>query len=199
HRLTPESQVVVKVFDPRPDWSRPGPEQADPYAENGRGLQIVKALAWRWGWHPSRSRLATHNSPGKATWFCLPITGRCEEPGHPRLSVPQAAQALLSELAGRGITRLQCQHGPGRSLVALPGLTVWSEEPGTFRWQDPTRERGGYLYKPVADLVDVAEEAVRIHEHTAAAEAARTSLTRLGTGQSQRRHGRTDVPDHGDR
>ncbi|MBC6456602.1 ATP-binding protein [Actinomadura sp. HBU206391] len=185
-RATLESQLVVKVFDPLPGWRRPGPEQAGTYAECGRGTQIVEALSERWGWHLTRSRLAAQLIPGKVAWFCVPIDVPCEQV--PRLPVCQAAQALLAELASRGITRLQCHHGNGHSLVALPGLTVWAEEPGIFRWHDPTGEPGEYVRTPIADLVHVVEEAVRIHEYAAAVEAARAA-----TEQGQ------DVPGQGGR
>jgi hypothetical protein len=177
---------VVKVFDPLPGWRRPGPEQAGPYAECGRGTQIVEALSRRWGWHLTRSRLATQPIPGKVAWFYVPMDAPCEQT--PRPSVRQAAQALLAELAGRGITRLQCHHATGHSLVALPGLTVWAEQPGIFRWHDPTGEPGQYVRTPVANIVDVVEEAVRIHEYTAAVEAAKA-----GTRRGQ------DTPGRGDR
>ncbi|GAA2120783.1 ATP-binding protein [Actinomadura alba] len=185
-RVTPESRLVVKVFDPLPGWRRPGPEQAGLYADSGRGTRIVEALSRRWGWHLTRSRLATQPICGKVAWFYVSMDGRREQA--PRLPVRQAAQALLAELASRGITRLQCHHSTGHSLVALPGLTVWAEQPGIFRWHDPTGHPGEYIHTPITDLVDVVEEAVRIHEYAAAVEAAKA-----GTRQGQ------DTPGNGDR
>lgn len=59
--------------------------------------------------------------------------------------------------------RARCAHGVDRSLVSVPELTVWCEPPGVFRWRDPDRPRR-YQRRSFIDLVDVAEEAVRIHE-----------------------------------
>jgi hypothetical protein len=70
----------------------------------------------------------------------------------------------------RGISGVQLTHGLGRSVVSLPtGFTVWSENPGAFRWQGTC---GRYLYRPFIDLVDVAETSIQRHEEIVAARTA---------------------------
>jgi hypothetical protein len=56
------------VWDPDPA-SPPRPntsDQPDLWAENGRGLLIVIALASRWNWYPAPDG-------GKYTWAALPL------------------------------------------------------------------------------------------------------------------------------
>jgi hypothetical protein len=65
-RLWPGKDVVrVEVTDASPH--RPEPADRDLAAEDGRGLQIVGALASRWGTAPSRA------GAGKTVWFELDV------------------------------------------------------------------------------------------------------------------------------
>jgi hypothetical protein len=162
HRVTPESQLVFKVFDPKPEWTRPG--KADgAWAENGRGIAVVEALSSAWGWHRTRSRLGPLPVPGKATWFCVPAARTCASPARP---LPwEAAVVLRRLLIARGLDGTRCHHGSDRSVVALRGLTVWSEPPGVFRWRVRPGTRNAYACRPFADLHDVADEVVCHHEH----------------------------------
>jgi hypothetical protein len=138
---------------------------------------ILSRLSSAWGWHRTRSRLGPWPVPGKAVWCCIPVTALCEPPQHPQLPIHQAAEALRALLAARGIDRIICNHDHNRSLVSLPsGLTIWSEQPGVFRWKDP----GGDTHlQTTADLTDVTETAVRLHEDLHAAE-------QLNDGQNAR-------------
>jgi Histidine kinase-like ATPase domain len=166
HRLHPGSELVVKVFDPVPEWNNPpcpsaGQRPAD--AEHGRGLGIVHALFGQWVAHLSRSRLSPQPIAGKAVGFSVPITGLCARPAHPGRSPARAARELARQLLARGIEGLLCETGTEMSLVSVPPeLTIWCH-PAGFRWRDHT---GTYLHRPPTDLIDVTEEAVRRHEET---------------------------------
>jgi anti-sigma regulatory factor (Ser/Thr protein kinase) len=169
HRLRPEPQIVLKIFDPLNEWTptQPGTDPADQLAEHGRGINILSQLSSAWGWHRTRSRLGPRPVPGKAVWCCIPVTALCEPPQHPQLPIHQAAEALRALLAARGIDRIICNHDHNRSLVSLPsGLTIWSERPGVFRWKDPD---GDTHLQTTADLTDVTETVVRLHEDLHAA------------------------------
>lgn len=168
HRVTPESQFVFKVFDPNPEWTRPARTDGT-WGENGRGIAIVDAVSWNWGWHRTRSRLGPLPVPGKATWFCTPVTWVCEQPPRPRPLPWEAAVALNRLLIARGLDGTRCQHGSDRSVVTMRGLTVWSEPPGVFRWRVRPGSRDAYARRPYADLHDVADEVVCHHERRVAA------------------------------
>lgn len=163
HRVTPESQFVFKVFDPRPVWTRPATTDAA-WAENGRGIAVVDALSSGWGWQRTRSRLGPLPVPGKATWFCVPAARMCAQPHHPR-PLPWEADVLRRLLLARGLDGTRCHHGSDRSVVTMRGLTVWSEPPGVFRWRVRPGTRDAYACRPFADLHDVADEVVSHHEH----------------------------------
>jgi anti-sigma regulatory factor (Ser/Thr protein kinase) len=63
-RLTLQgSRVLIEVSDPSP--APPVRGGAAPDAENGRGLQIVDALAAEWGWRPL--------DVGKVVWAALSV------------------------------------------------------------------------------------------------------------------------------
>ncbi|MFG2013761.1 ATP-binding protein [Actinomadura geliboluensis] len=161
HRVTPESQLVFKVFDPKPEWTRPGRTDGA-WAENGRGMAVVDALSSAWGWHRTRSRLGPLPVPGKATWFCVPAARTCAPPVPP---LPwEAAVVLRRLLIARGLHGTRCHHGSDRSVVAVRGLAVWSEPPGVFRWRVRPGTRNAYACRPFADLHDVADEVVCHHE-----------------------------------
>jgi signal transduction histidine kinase len=59
--------AVVEVRDGSPEGPVLG-SGADPYAESGRGLLIVAAVARDWGWAPCAG--------GKAVWAVVPCAGR---------------------------------------------------------------------------------------------------------------------------
>jgi Histidine kinase-like ATPase domain len=165
-RVRPASQLVVKVYDPNPEWITPAPRKEDDLAEHGRGLGIVEALSIASGRHLTRSRLAPQPVSGKAAYFVVPAPVLPDRPAQPYVPASQAAKALCDQLALRGIGGLRLGHAEDRSLVSLPcGLTVWSEHPGVYRWRDVT---GGYQRRPYLDLIDVTELAVQRHEETAA-------------------------------
>jgi anti-sigma regulatory factor (Ser/Thr protein kinase) len=58
-RVEGSEAVVVVVKDPSPDL--PAMRDLVGFAEHGRGLHVVDALAARWGWTP-------HDPPGKAVF-----------------------------------------------------------------------------------------------------------------------------------
>jgi len=164
-RVRPTAQLVVTVYDPWPQWKEPKPREPEDLPEAGRGLGIVQNLSAEWGWHKTLSRLAPAPTPGKAVYFVVPATSLYTRPVVPFIPAPEAACALYDHLAARGIGGLQLSHGHGRSLVSLPcGFTVWSENPGIYRWQDPS---GQYRSRPYIDLIDVAEITVQLHTERA--------------------------------
>jgi hypothetical protein len=121
----------------------------------------VQTLSTEWGWHPTLSRLAPTATRGKAVYFAVPAPGLYHRAAAPFIPAPEAAGALHEHLAARGLRGLQLNHGNGRSLVSLPcGFTVWSENPGIYRWRDPS---GQYRSRPYIDLIDVTEITVRLH------------------------------------
>lgn len=63
-RLLRAATLVFEVADSSP--ARPSPRAADPLAETGRGLHLIKLLAGRWGTRPGAT--------GKIVWCELPIT-----------------------------------------------------------------------------------------------------------------------------
>ena len=164
HRVTPESQFVFKVFDPKPGWTRPAKTDGA-WAENGRGIAVVDALSSGWGWQRTRSRLGPLSVPGKATWFCVPATRMYSRP-HPRPLPWEAAVVLRRLLLTRGLDGTRCHHGSDRSVVTMRGLTVWSEPPGLFRWRVRPGTLDAYVCRPFADLHDVADEVVSHHERS---------------------------------
>ncbi|AYL35820.1 ATP-binding protein [Streptomyces fungicidicus] len=66
---TPDADTLrVEVTDARGDRApRPRTTAADPAAESGRGLLLVKALTTRWGCDP-------YPPSGKTVWACLPLS-----------------------------------------------------------------------------------------------------------------------------
>lgn len=61
--VVPQGRVRVEVTDEAP--AGPRSASADSFAERGRGLLIVEALASRWG--------VEHLPPGKRVWFELDL------------------------------------------------------------------------------------------------------------------------------
>jgi anti-sigma regulatory factor (Ser/Thr protein kinase) len=164
HRLHPESQIVLKIFDPRREWARTGPPVKWPVAsesEHGRGLGVVGSLFGGWSAHLSRSRVSLWPLPGKAVQFSFPIAGLCAQPSRAFLSPAQAARELHGQLADRGIDGVLSRTCGGISVVSVrSALTLWCHPEG-FRWQN---RDGTYLHREICDLEDVAEEIVRLHE-----------------------------------
>jgi hypothetical protein len=181
-------ELVCKIFDAYPGWkagTAPGHSPARQPAEavSGRGLQVVHELSQgRWGHHLTRARLSVRRVCGKAVWFALPIPpsggrgpgeygpaegaeaetaagGRCCQ-----LSAAQATRELEAMLAARGLGgRLVRADKPAADMSVLwvsRGLTVWCRD-GSISLQTPAGESHCWTY---ADLVDVTERAVWMHE-----------------------------------
>jgi hypothetical protein len=159
--IQPAAQLVVAVYDPWPHWPDPEPRRHDDLtAESGRGPRLVQELSASWSRHRTLSRLARHPTPGKIVSFAVPIPRTPAAP--PYVPVAAAAEALYARLSARGISELQLSHGNDRSLVSLPsGLTIWSENPGVYRWRDPS---GSYRRQPHLDLIDTTEIAIAHHQ-----------------------------------
>jgi hypothetical protein len=184
----PKQELVCKIFDAYPGWKAGGtpghsPARAPAEAVSGRGLQVVDELSQgRWGHHLTRARLSVRRVHGKAVWFALPIppagdrgpgqNGSAE--GAPaettaidrcrQLSAGQAMRELEAMLAARGLGgRLVRADRPAADMSVLwvsRGLTVWCRE-GAISMQTPAGESHYWTY---ADLVDVTERAVWMHE-----------------------------------
>jgi hypothetical protein len=180
-------ELVCKVFDASPEW-RPGripgalPRCAPAEAVSGRGLQVVHELSrGRWGYHLTRARLGGRKARGKAVWFALPVPLRGGT--HPvpmpagtwaadldamrqcrRLSARQASRELEAMLSARGLGgRLLRADQPAADISVLwvpRGLTVCCRE-GAVSLRTPSGDSQHWTY---ADLVDVTERAVWIHE-----------------------------------
>lgn len=180
-------ELVCKVFDACPGWRLgriPGtlPHRAAAEAVSGRGLQVVHELSHgRWGHHPTRVRLGGRKVRGKAVWFALPMPSRgltalAPGPGDiwaadldairrcRRLSAREAATELEAMLAARGLGgRLLRADQPAAdiSVLCVPrGLTVCCRD-GAVSLRTPAGDSQHWTY---ADLVEVTERAVWIHE-----------------------------------
>jgi anti-sigma regulatory factor (Ser/Thr protein kinase) len=180
-------ELVCKVFDTCPGWKSgatpsPHPLQAPPEAMGGRGLQVVHELSGgRWGHHLTRARLGHWKTRGKAVWFALPSP----LPGGPRpaadgiaarnagtvtmqhcsqLSARQATEKLQAMLSARGLgVRLRQDGQPATDFSVLwlsRGLTLSCRD-GLVLIETPAGDRQHWTY---ADLVDVSERAVWMHE-----------------------------------
>ncbi|GAB3981210.1 hypothetical protein GCM10029978_081360 [Actinoallomurus acanthiterrae] len=167
-RTTPAPQLVVAVFDAcRSVW--PDTTPGDLLAEHGTALGIVGVVAKSWGAHLSRSRL----SPGGLQVAGKVVRGAFSVPsswpGAPRIVTPAtAARRLATTLSARGIGNVAHRHEVGVSQVSVPlpaggVVNVWVRS-GVLGFADPG---GGRVYRPIADLHDVAEHLVRrIEEHS---------------------------------
>ncbi|HYZ55947.1 MAG TPA: hypothetical protein VE733_20955 [Streptosporangiaceae bacterium] len=180
-------ELVCKIFDSYPGWKLGNPPGRNPVrtpaqAVSGRGLQVVNELSHgRWGHHLTRARLSVRRVRGKAVWFALPAPA--EEPGwgpdgaaddaqadgavidcwH-QLSARQAMKKLETMLAARGLGgRLVRADRPAVDLSVLwipHGVTVWCRD-GAVSLKTPAGDSQHWTY---ADLVDVTERAVWMHE-----------------------------------
>ncbi|MBE1531985.1 ATP-binding protein [Actinomadura algeriensis] len=147
-------ELVVKIFDELRCWRRRPP--TGPMPEHGRGLDIIDMLSGgRWGHHASRSRLRSPQVSGKATWFAVPVrAGR----GRPLSPVPaHAIEELGALLADRG---LDAPLPVAPAGLAVGALTVWCER-DAFHWCD---QEGELTRMPVADITEVCEQIVQLHE-----------------------------------
>ncbi len=187
-------ELVCKVFDASPGW-RPGrtpgapPPRAAAEATSGRGLQVVHELSHgRWGHHLTRARFGGRKARGKAVWFALPVPSRGGTSPAPglgdtwaadldairqcrRLSACQAAGELEAMLSARGLGgRLLRADQPAADISVLwvpRGLIVCCRD-GAVSLRTPAGDSQHWTY---ADLVDVTERAVWMHEeieHTVA-------------------------------
>jgi hypothetical protein len=88
--VRPAIQLVVKVFDPWPEWNDrqpPGRTPPDAQAESGRGLALVAALSAEWGRHRSLARLTPRPIRGKAVYFAVPLSHTVVQPARPYIPV----------------------------------------------------------------------------------------------------------------
>jgi histidine kinase-like protein len=187
HRMHPESQLVLRVFDPGRAWRAPrrpsrsaptGPQgdsgaavRAPLDAEGGRGLGIVNALFGTWFAQLSRARLGRVPMPGKAVGFCVPAVGlRTAPPPHPHPTPAWAAGELHGRLTSRGIEGVHSVSGGGMAVVFVrPGLTVYCH-PAAFRWRDRS---GADVRRPLLDVLDVTEAVIARAEEFDASSAQR--------------------------
>jgi anti-sigma regulatory factor (Ser/Thr protein kinase) len=95
-------EIKISVEDTGPGY--PELRTPDPAASAGRGLQIVAALASRWGVTPR------FDGPGKKVWFTM----RASEPGG-RLREQDASDAAAPRRSSRG-------EAPQRSTDTRPGF-----------------------------------------------------------------------------
>jgi hypothetical protein len=162
-------EIVCKVFDSQRGWrsgAPPDPARVTLESVNGRGLKVVSELSdGHWGHHLTRARLDRWKVQGKAVWFALPVP---PAPARAYLgqqaSSCEAAKELEGLLADRGIGRrlVRCEE-PVADMAVLSircDLTAWCRS-GSIAWTMPG---GGYERRAVADLVEVSEEIVRVHE-----------------------------------
>lgn len=163
-------ELVCKVFDSQRGWKTgapPDPARVTLESINGRGLRVVSELSdGRWGHHLTRGRLGRWKVQGKAVWFALPLSqargaarlGRCQ------LTSCQAAKELEELLVERGIGRRLVRSEELVSDIAVlsirADLTVWCRG-GTISW---TASDGSYERRVFADMTEVTEQLVRLHE-----------------------------------
>lgn len=162
-------EVVCKVFDSQRGWKAgapPNPSLVSLDSINGRGLRVVSELSdGRWGHHPTRARLGRWKVQGKVVWFAIPVPtarGAARLSDHPASSC-EAAKELETLLVERGIGRRLVRTDEAACDIAVLSircdLTVWCRA-GLVSWT--TSE--GYTRRSFADLVEVSEQLVRVHE-----------------------------------
>ncbi|WP_433180794.1 ATP-binding protein [Actinoallomurus sp. CA-150999] len=158
-RARPE--VVFAVYDSAP-WQGPLPDgrlRPSPYAEGGRGFEVVDALTaeygGEWGVHRTRSRLGAGPVPGKAVYFTVPVP-----PGlvAPRPSpARRTAEEIHALLAARGLGPLQLAIGYGMAVICVrAGVHVWVRE-ASISYRAPGR---GTVRHPPYDRLEVVERIV---------------------------------------
>jgi hypothetical protein len=158
-RVRPE--VVLAVYDSAP-WRGPLPDgqlRPPPYAEGGRGFEVVDALTaeygGEWGVHRTRSRLGPGPVPGKAVFFTVPVPAGLLMPRtSPALRTAKEIYALL---AARGLGPLQLATGYGMAVICVrAGMHIWVRE-GSISYRAPGL---GTVRHPPYDRVDVVERIV---------------------------------------
>jgi hypothetical protein len=170
-RLCPTGyELVCKVFDSQRGWKAgapPDPARVTLESINGRGLRVVSELSGgRWGHHLTRGRLGRWKVQGKAVWFALPLSqarGAARLGGY-QLTSCQAAKELEELVVERGVGRRLVRSEESVSDIAVlsirAGLTVWSRN-GTISW---TAGDGSSERRVIADMAEVTEQIVRLHE-----------------------------------
>jgi hypothetical protein len=180
-------ELVCKIFDSCRGWrhgSLPALSRAPSQAVTGRGLQIVQELSdGRWGCHPTRARLGGRGLRGKAVWFAVPaplaharlvdVTGLraythsadvTATRANQRLSARQAAGKLQAMLDERGFEgRLERADESACDSCVLSFCRCLSVR---FRSGEVslTTEEGSRQRWNYADLVEAAEQTVRLYE-----------------------------------
>jgi hypothetical protein len=163
-------EVVCKVFDSQRGWKSgapPNPARVTLESVNGRGLRVVSELSTgRWGHHLTRARLGRWKVQGKVVWFALPVSAARARAylGGQQISSCEAAKELEGLLVDRGVGRRLVRSEESVADIAVLSvrcdLTVWCRN-GTMSW---TTVGGRYERRGVADLTEVTEQIVRVHE-----------------------------------
>jgi hypothetical protein len=141
------AELVVTVFDPKPDVDTIAPED-----------HLLRLVNGRHGFRRTRSRLGAYPVPGKAAWFAVPLSPASPAAPPPPVSLTpaQAVQALRARLEARGIGLMYSGDMGGQSVLSLRHLTVWCRAQ-TFEW-------GGVARHPFFDLTEAVEQVIRINE-----------------------------------
>ncbi len=178
------AQLVVAVFDPRPDrraistpasaalarlpetplGESPAPEVIDCLLMDlrirQRGLDIVHDLSrGRWGVYRTRSQRGV---PGKAVWFALPLHAMSPAYRPPAVDRTPAETVceLRERLAHRGARHMIGNDLDGGSVLSISrDLTIWC------RGHIITWHAGGRTFEyPDADLAEAVERMVEMGE-----------------------------------
>ncbi|WP_345433319.1 ATP-binding protein [Actinoallomurus vinaceus] len=159
-------ELVTTVFDTGDFWASAVPAPAsgrDVIGEDGRGLQIIAALAeaagGQWGVHPSRSRLGEQRLAGTAVWVALPVSEPVRLPLTRAVGPDESIGRLVELLRSRGVGGLIARATGQEAVLSLPRLTVWFRQ-GTYIWQGTT----GRLSADAGDVVDAAEQIIAEYE-----------------------------------
>lgn len=159
-RMRPE--VVFAVYDSAP-WRGPVPDgrlRPPPYAEGGRGFEVVDALiaeyGGEWGMYRTRSRLGAGPAPGKAVYFTVPVPAELVTPRNS--TARRTAEEIHALLAVRGVGPLQLTIGYGMAVICVrAGMHVWVRD-GSISYRTPAF---GIVRHPPHDRVEVVERIVR--------------------------------------
>jgi hypothetical protein len=166
-------ELVCKVFDAHREWQAPiqaaGPDAAAD-SVSGRGLQVVEGLsAGSWGCHPTRSRLGTWKTQGKAVWFALriPRSATPDNCGRPRNGVDWLVDELEGMLTERGLGGIVRADAEALTVLSISRhLTVWRHG-STLTWRAGS---GQYQRLSLDDIIEAAEQIVCAHEESQLAE-----------------------------
>ncbi|MEV5747860.1 ATP-binding protein [Actinoallomurus sp. NPDC052308] len=157
-----EPEVVFAVYDSAP-WRGPVPDgrlRPPPYAEGGRGFEVVDALTTEyggeWGMYRTRSRLGAGPVPGKAVYFTVPVPAGLVTPGES--TTRRTAEEIHALLAARGLGPLQLAIGYGMAVICVrAGMHVWVRD-GSISYRAPGL---GVVRHSPYDRVEVVERIVR--------------------------------------